>query len=235
MAAPASRFHSPGLHHRWNIVSTPTVYVVDDDRDFRESLLSLLSALGHHPVGFEAAESFLSSYQPGQPGCLILDIRMPGQNGIEMYAEMLRSGKRLPVIFITAHADVSTAVAAMKTGAIEFLEKPFQRSQLTELVERALRLDTEWREGESRFRKLDDVLKQLSPTDRETLDMIFEGATNKAMAAQQFISERAVELRRQRLMQRLGVKTVPELLQLAITHRVLSEIRVVQTTGNVGK
>lgn len=214
-------------------MSTPTVFVVDDDRDFRESLLSLLSALGHRPIGYESAENFVAAYDPNQPGCLILDIRMPGQNGIEMYAELLAAGKRLPVIFVTAHADVSTAVAAMKTGAIEFLEKPFQRAQLSELVERALRLDVEWREAETRFQRLDEILKQLSPTDRETLEMIFEGATNKAMAAQLFISERAVELRRQRLMQRLGVRTVPELLQLAITHRVLLEIRTVQSAGNV--
>ena len=155
---------------------------------------------------------------------------MPGESGIEMYADMVRCGRRLPVIFITAHADVTTAVTAMKTGAVEFLEKPFERSKLAELIDRALKLDAEWRQADQRFNELDQTIQKLSDNDRETLQLIFDGTTNKAMAAKLFISERAVELRRQRLMQRLGVRSVPELLELAITHRVLSELRAVRQT-----
>ena len=129
------------------------------------------------------------------------------------------------MIFVTAHADVTTAVTAMKTGAVEFLEKPFERNRLADLVDRALKLDAEWRQADQRFEELDESIQRLSENDRETLELIFEGATNKAMAARLFISERAVELRRQRLMQRLRVRSVPELLELAITHRVLSELR----------
>lgn len=209
-------------------MSLPTVCVVDDDREFRDSLLALLGALGYHTEGYESGEEFLHSFDRRRPGCLLLDVRMPGQNGIDLYAEMVRRGNRLPVIFVTAHADVSMAVAAMKTGAIEFLEKPFERSKLKELVDRALRLDREWRERDERFHALDDAIGKLSAVDRETLQLIFDGATNKAMAAKFFISERAVELRRQRLMRRLGVRSVAELLELAITHRVLSEIRTVR-------
>jgi len=209
-------------------VSTPTVFVVDDDRDFRESLLALLAALGYSARGYESAKEFQAAFDTHRPGCLILDVRMPGQNGVDFYADMIRGGQRLPVIFVTAHADVSTAVAAMKTGAIEFLEKPFERSRLSELVERAFRLDAEWRSGEERFQRLDEAIGQLNANDLEILELIFDGATNKAMAAKLFISERAVELRRQRLMQRLGVRTVPELLELAVTHRVLKEVRAVR-------
>jgi FixJ family two-component response regulator len=185
----------------------------------------LLSALGHRVEAFDSAHSFRTAFDAGRPGCMLLDIRMPGESGLEMYADLVRSGRRLPVIFVTAHADVSTAVAAMKTGAVEFLEKPFERTRLADLVARALKLDAEWRQADQKFGALDDAIQKLSQNDRETLELIFEGATNKAMAAKLFISERAVELRRQRLMQRLGVRSVPELLEIAITHRVLSELR----------
>jgi FixJ family two-component response regulator len=211
-------------------LTLPTVFVVDDDRDFRESLVALLSALGHRVESFDSAQSFRDAFQAGRPGCVLLDIRMPGESGIEMYADMVRSGRRLPVIFVTAHADVTTAVTAMKTGAVEFLEKPFEKNKLAELIDRALKLDAEWRQADQRFQELDQTIQKLSDNDRETLQLIFDGTTNKAMAAKLFISERAVELRRQRLMQRLGVRSVPELLELAITHRVLSELRAVRQT-----
>ncbi len=209
-------------------MSLPTVFVVDDDDEFRESLLALLGAMGFRATGYATGDRFLQELDRSRAGCLVLDIRMPGQNGIDLYADLVRSGRRLPVIFVTAHADVSTAVAAMKTGAIEFLEKPFQGSTLRNLVERALHIDAEWRQSDDRFQKLDASIQKLSPTDLETLELIFNGVTNKAMASKLFISERAVELRRQRLMSRLGVHSVPELLELAITHRVLAELRAVR-------
>jgi len=211
-------------------LSLSTVFVVDDDRDFRDSLADLLSALGHRVETFDSSGAFREAFDASRPGCLLLDIRMPVESGLEMYADLIRAGKRLPVIFITGHADVTTAVAAMKTGAVEFLEKPFKREQLATLVDRALAIDAEWRLADNRFRELDDSIQKLGPNDLETLQLIFDGATNKAMAARLFISERAVELRRQRLMQRLGVRSVPELLELAITHRVLSELRSARQT-----
>ena len=210
-------------------MSTQTVFVVDDDRDLLDSLLTLLRAVGYVTRGFASAEEFRAFYQEPLPGCLLLDIRMPGQSGLDLYADLVREGKRLPVIFITGHADVRTAVAAMKTGAIEFLEKPFDRATLGERVRKALEIDAKWREGERRYKELDENVQQLSGTDRETLEMIIQGVTNKAMAARLLITTRAVELRRQRLMQRLGVRSVAELLELTITHRVLAEIRTVET------
>lgn len=203
---------------------SPTVFVVDDDRDLRDSLMTLLGVMGTPALGFESAEEFQAFYQ-NQPGCLVLDIRLSGKNGLEMYEELLLQGHRLPVIFITAHASINTAVAALRTGAIDFLEKPFEREVLTDRIERALRIDTGWRESEARYRQLDDAMRELSPTDRETLALIIRGETNKAMAAKLLITERAVELRRQRLMQRLQVRSLAELLELTITHRVLAEIR----------
>ncbi|SFJ32710.1 response regulator transcription factor [Planctomicrobium piriforme] len=202
----------------------PTVFVVDDDDDLRESLIALLWALGHSAMAFASSEEFLSYYDD-QPGCLVLDIQMPGQNGIELYEELLLKGKRIPVIFITAHATISTAVAALRTGAIDFLEKPFERQILADRIDRALQADANWRASEARYRSLDQAIRDLNANDRETLEMVIRGETNKAMAAKLLITERAIELRRQRLMKRLNVRTVPELLELTVTHRVLAEVR----------
>lgn len=188
----------------------------------------LLRALGHATREFESAEQFEAFYDGSQPGCLILDLRMPGRSGLDLYRDLLASDRKLPVIFMTAHADVSTAVTAMKTGAIEFLEKPFDRQGLARLVDRALQLDRTWRADQQRFDQLSETLSHLSSTDKETLDLLLGGAPNKAMAAQLHITERAVELRRQRLMQRLHVRSLAELLDLTITHRLLAEFRQVE-------
>jgi FixJ family two-component response regulator len=198
--------------------------VVDDDHDLQESLLVLLRALGRSCRGFESAEEFTDFYQD-QPGCLVLDIQMSGRNGIELYEQLLLRGKRIPVIFMTAHATINTAVAALKTGAIDFLEKPFERKVLTDCIDRALLVDANWRAGETRYRQLDAAIRTLNTNERETLDLVIQGATNKAIAAKLFITERAVELRRQRLMKRLKVRSIPELLELTVTHRVLAEVR----------
>lgn len=206
-------------------MKSQTVFVVDDDCDLRDSVQLLLKTVGYQVEAYPTAEDFVSAYTTTRPGCLILDIRMPGKSGLELYEHLVRSSRRIPVIFITAHADVSTAVHAMKSGAIEFLEKPFPSERLLELVSRALQVDETWRSSEARYQQLNQAVEKLSLTDRETLEMILEGGTNKAMAARLFISERAVELRRQRLMQRLNVRSVPELLELTITHRVLAEVR----------
>jgi FixJ family two-component response regulator len=206
-------------------VNSQTVFVIDDDDDFRESLVSLLTALGFATEDYATTSDFRAHVVSDRGGCLVLDVRMPGQNGIDFYWELLKSDRRLPVIFVTAHADVSTAVSAMKTGAIEFLEKPFRKDLLLELVNRAMIVDAQWRSAEQRFQRLDAAIGGLSATDLETLKHVIAGETNKAMAAKLFISERGVELRRQRLMQKLGVRSLAELLKLAVSHQVLEEVR----------
>lgn len=184
----------------------------------------LVEALGLRARGFSTAAEFRRCYD-GQPGCLVLDIHMPGQSGLALYEQLLREGQRLPVIFITAHADVATAVAAMKTGAIEFLEKPFDRAALASRIQSALQLEAAWRGQDAEFRRLDSQVSALTRTDRETLELLLAGQSNKQIAAGLMITERAVELRRSRLMQKLGVRTLPELLDVTITHRVLQDVR----------
>jgi FixJ family two-component response regulator len=190
----------------------------------RQSLQALLSALGYEVLPFSTPGGFHRYYRAEMPGCLLLDIRMPRQSGLELYEQLLSEGKRLPVIFITAHADVPTAVAAMKTGAVEFLEKPFDRETLLNRVERALELDAQWRSQDAAFASLAARIAVLNERDRETLQMIQAGESNKVMAAKLFISERAVEMRRSSLMKKLQVGSVAELIDLTSTHRILAEL-----------
>jgi FixJ family two-component response regulator len=159
------------------------------------------------------------------PGCLVLDICMPQQSGLELYERLLLEGKRLPVIFITAHADVSSAVAAMKSGAVEFLEKPFDRATFVDHVQKALALDAEWRRQDSRYAATRERIEQLNEREFETLNLIQAGESNKSMAAKLFLTERAVEMRRSAIMKKLGVGSVAELIDLTTTHRMLTEFR----------
>jgi FixJ family two-component response regulator len=206
-----------------------TIFVVDDDRQVRESLGALLEVHGYRVMSFNTAGAFHRYYRAGTPGCLLLDVQMPRQSGLELYEQLLSEGKRLPVIFITAHADVPTAVAAMKSGAVEFLEKPFDHDTLLQRVRRALELDAHWRSQEAEFSALTARISLLSDRDRETLQMIHAGQSNKSMAAKLLLTERAVEMRRSSLMKKLEVRSVAELVDLTATHRILGELR--QSTG----
>jgi FixJ family two-component response regulator len=206
-------------------LSNPTVFVVDDDHQMRDSLCVLLDALGFQRMAFSAPRNFHRFYRPEMPGCLLLDVRMPSQSGLELYEVLLEEGKRLPVIFITAHADVTTAVAAMKTGAIEFLEKPFDRETLLDRLRKALSLDAQWRAGDARFAALANRVARLNARERETLLLIQAGEPNKSMAAKLNLTERAVEMRRSAIMRKMGVRSLAELVELTATHRILADLR----------
>jgi len=203
----------------------PTVFVVDDDQQMRDSLVALLEALDFTVHAFSAPGAFHRFYRAEMPGCLLLDIRMPRQSGLELYERLLHEGKRLPVIFITAHADVSTAVAAMKTGAIEFLEKPFDRETLVDRVRKALALDAEWRRRDAEFAALNERIVRLTPREQETLRLIQSGETNKSIAARLSITERAVEMRRSAIMRKLQVRSAAEVIEISATHRILADLR----------
>lgn len=205
--------------------SNPTVFVVDDDEDLRCSLEGLIAALGFAVRAFGSAAQFRQHYKSSMAGCLILDIHMPRQNGISLYTQLLKEGKRLPVIFITGHADVTTAVAAMKLGAIEFLEKPVDRATLEDRLLEALAVDAKWRAQDAGLAAMDAKLSRLNDHERNTLQFILEGRPNKAIARRCDVSERAVEMRRARIMSKLDVKSVAELLDFTTTYRILNELR----------
>jgi FixJ family two-component response regulator len=203
----------------------PTVFVVDDDEQLRDSLCRLLEVLDFRVAAFSTPASFHRYFRADMPGCLLLDIRMPRQSGLDLYEQLLREGKRLPVIFMTAHADVSTAVAAMKTGAVEFLEKPFEREALVDRLHKALELDADWRRRDAEFAAIAERVDRLSQRDRDTLALIQAGDTNKAIAAKLSLTERAVEMRRSSIMRKLQVRSVAELIDLTATHRILADVR----------
>jgi FixJ family two-component response regulator len=206
------------------------VFIVDDDADLRNSLLELVEVLGYRALAFASGSQFRHYYRAGMPGCLLLDVHMPRQSGLELYEQLIQEGSRLPVIFITAHADVTTAVAAMKTGAIEFLEKPFNHTTLADRLSKALALDNQWRKRDAKLAEAESKIASLSARERETLQMIVEGCPNKVMAARFDLTERAIEMRRARIMSKLNVRTVAELLDVAITYRVMDELRELRKT-----
>jgi two-component system response regulator FixJ len=203
----------------------PTVYIVDDDPDMRDSLGWLLKTVGLSVETFASADEFLRDLSPRGPGCLVFDVRMPGTSGLDLYEELVGRGEALPVIFITAFADVPMAIRAMKSGAVEFIEKPFNRQTLLEKVQRAIKDDVERRRLLADREAIRARFLRLTDKEREVLEMIKEGQPNKAIATRLDISPRAVEMRRASLMKKVGARSLVELMRLAIEHEVTSEAR----------
>jgi RNA polymerase sigma factor (sigma-70 family) len=200
-------------------MSKPTVYIVDDDPDMRDSLRWLMKTVGLRTESFATAEQFLEGYVRDGPACLVLDVRMPGTSGLDLLEEMRAAGLRLPVLFITAHADVPMAVRAMKSGAVEFLEKPFNAQALLERIQRAIKDDSERLSREANHQDLRARLQNLTGKEREVLAMIRDGRPNKEIANLLGVTPRAVEMRRASLMKKLGVGSLPELMRVAIGHQ----------------
>jgi FixJ family two-component response regulator len=196
------------------------VYIVDDDPDMRDSLRWLMKTVGLRAQTFASASEFLRDFTPNGPGCVILDVRMPGTSGLDLFEELATRGEGLPVIFITAYADVPMAVRAMKSGAVEFVEKPFNRQTLLDKVQRAIKDDTERRGRIAAREKLAARFQRLTDKEREVLELIKAGRPNKEIASRLRITPRAVELRRSSLMRKLGVRSLIELLRLTVVHEV---------------
>lgn len=203
----------------------PTVYLVDDDPDMRDSLRWLLKTVGLSVQTFASAAEFFGSFAPRGPGCLVFDVRMPGTSGLDLYEELVARGEARPVIFITAFADVPMAIRAMKSGAFEFVEKPFNRQTLLEKVQRAIKEDVERRRLSADREAIRSRFHRLTDKEREVLEMIKEGRPNKAIAGRLAISTRAVEMRRASLMKKLGAGSLVELMRLTIEHQVGPEGR----------
>jgi FixJ family two-component response regulator len=195
------------------------VYLVDDDDALRDALRFLLESAGYSAETFADAAQFLALPGLAPGACLILDVRMPGMSGIELQRELARRGSTLPVIFLTAHGDVPMAVAAVKQGAFDFIEKPFEEARLLQLVEAALKLDAAARARLTRRLGAVARLDTLTPRERDVLDCVIAGKLNKRIAEELGISIKTVEAHRARLMQKLRVDSVAELVQLALESR----------------
>lgn len=196
-----------------------TVFVVDDDQAVRDSLRQLLQAVGLRVQIYASARDFLAAYQPDTPGCLVLDIRMPGMGGLDLQAQLIRQGMRLPIIFLTGHGDVPAAVRALKAGAMDFLQKPVNSQSLLDLVQQAIRRDAEARVQSAEESEITRRLAALTAREREVVDMMVGGKANKVIAMELDISERTVEFHRGNIMKKMRARSLAELVNMINTRR----------------
>ena len=191
-----------------------SVYVVDDDSSVREATRTLLEAAGFEPRVFSSGTEFLDSADLHSGGCALLDIRMPGATGLEVQTELAGRASNLAVIVVTGHGDVATAVQAMKAGATDFLEKPYEPETLLEAVERALALSTEKASG-MRSQDAKARIARLTPRECQLLHALMAGGSNKSIARAMNVSPRTIEMHRANMMDRLGARSLSEALRIA--------------------
>ena len=193
-----------------------TVFVVDDDEAIRHSLELLIGAVGHSVKSFADAPSFLEYFDIGLRGCIVADLRMPGMNGLELQEKLGERGCNMPVIFLSAHGDVSAAVRALKQGATDFLEKPFNPTVLLERIDQALSKDAEQQAAQERASKIAERKAALTPREREIMTLVVDGNPTKVIAVELAISERTVELHRSRIMKKMSAHSVADLVRMLV-------------------
>jgi FixJ family two-component response regulator len=198
-----------------NTQDVPIVFIVDDDKDVRESLQDLLESVGLHSRSFGTAQEFLSSPRSDVPSCLILDVRLPGISGLDLQHELKRGKVSIPVIFLTAHADVPMSVKAMKSGAVEFLTKPFRQQDLLDAVQRSLSRDRIVREKQRDIAELRQRRNKLSVREREVMNLVVSGMLNKQIAAELDASEGTIKMHRSQVMRKMQAESLPELVRMA--------------------
>lgn len=191
-----------------------TVFIVDDDAAIRDALVQLLEAAGLRAEAHAGGPAFLEAYAD-QPGCLLLDMAMPGMTGLDVQAALKARGAAIPVLFLTGHGDIPMAVQAVQTGAVDFLEKPIKGAALLERVRRALKLDQEWRQAQNRVQAIQLCHARLSPREREVMALAVTGLTSKQIAQQLGLSPRTVEVHRTHVMHKMGAANLAELINLA--------------------
>ncbi|PZN33607.1 MAG: DNA-binding response regulator [Proteobacteria bacterium] len=196
---------------------SPVIYVVDDDDGMRRALTVLMQTVGYTTVAFGRPTEFLANYDPNQPGCLLLDVRMPEMSGLEVQQTLNRRGSMLPVILITGHGDIPMAVQAMKDGAFDFLQKPFRDQDLLDRINAALKQDAENREIVERHADLRRRLESLTPREREVMELVVDGRANKVVAIDLGLSERTVEIHRANVMEKMGARSVAHLVKMHMT------------------
>lgn len=197
-------------------MTQPTAYVVDDEESIRSLWQWLMASNGIAVQTFASAAAFIESYRRGDPGCLVLDVRLPGMSGPELQDYLRREGIEIPIVFVSAHADVPTAVNAMKGGAMDFIQKPFDYRQAVAVVRRALERDAQARERRARRDQLAERLAALTERERGVLQRIIEGKANKVIAAELDISVKTVEAHRAKVMEKMAADSVAELVQRII-------------------
>jgi two-component system, LuxR family, response regulator FixJ len=194
----------------------PTVFIVDDDVAVRDSLKFLMRSVGHPVEAFASALEFLDAYRDDRPGCLVLDIRMPGMSGLELQDQLVARRAIVPIIFITGHGDVPMAVEAMQAGAMDFIQKPFRDQDLLDRINQALEKDAAMRAVLGEKNQIRQRLTSLTPREREVMDLVVHGKANKVIAGDLDLSQRTVEIHRARVMEKMQASSLAHLVRMVI-------------------
>ncbi|MDH3533815.1 MAG: response regulator transcription factor [Gammaproteobacteria bacterium] len=195
----------------------PTVFIVDDDPAIRFAMQALMDSVDMPHEIFASGDEFLEQGDGHRPGCLVLDIRMPGLGGLELQEELLRRGSTLPIIFITGHGDVPMAVEAMQKGAVDFIQKPFRDQDLLDRVREALNTDKKRRRKQEKHAEVEKRLARLTNREREVFDLVVTGKPNKVIAYELGVSQRTVEIHRARVMEKMQARSLADLVKMHMT------------------
>lgn len=196
---------------------SPTVFIVDDDAAIRIAMQSLLDSVNLEHEIYASADEYLEKIDDQRPGCLVLDIRMPGLGGLELQEELIKRGNTLPIIFITGHGDVPMAVEAMQKGAVDFIQKPFRDQELLDRIREALATDEQRREKQQLHAEVTKRMDRLTKREREVFDLVVTGKPNKVIAYELGVSQRTVEIHRARVMEKMQARSLANLVKMHMT------------------
>ena len=204
-------------------ITAPMVYLVDDEFAIRDSLTLLIESSGQAVRSFESAEAFLNNYNPEQPGCLLLDVRMPLMSGHELQTELLNREISIPIIFISGHADIPDSAKAFRAGAVDFLEKPFNNEVLLERIHEAIHKDLAFRAELVKKRRIQERIDHLTSREKEVLGLIVKSHSNKESARILNISNRTVDVHRASIMEKMQAENIAELITMVMYCEALAD------------
>jgi FixJ family two-component response regulator len=205
-------------------VSKPIVFIVDDDEAVLDSIAELVNSVGLRAATFRSAHEFRDIFDPEQPGCLVLDVRMAHMSGLALQDELNAMGVRVPIVFISGHGDIPVAIKTIKAGAVDFVQKPYREQQLLDSINEALQRDAAARQLTNVYERFAERLATLTEREREVVDHVVKGQSSKLIAKAMNISYRTVELHRSHIVNKLGVHSVAELIHLAAARPPLSGV-----------